>query len=259
VAHLIAIIGCGNPTRSDDAAGVEVVRRLAPVLGADPEIRLCDAGTDGMAVMFAARGCTTLVIVDCCRTGGAPGAIFTVPGDALAAAPPPGMGLHGLRWDHALHAGQKMYGAAFPADVTVFLIEGRSTELGLDLSSEVAAAVDDVVARIVELVRARRAPAPGIEIRRGTLHLAAAVYERFFAGLATVVLLREGADLLILPVRDAAAGGYLVKQRNRAGDRVVDAADFFRANGIEDTVERAGPVSWSSERAALVAAGLFAG
>jgi hydrogenase maturation protease len=259
VAHLIAVIGCGNATRSDDAAGIEVVRRLRPTLGADPDVRLCDAGTDGMAVMFAARGCATLIVIDCGRTGAAPGAIFTVPGDALTTPPRAGLGLHELRWDHALYAGRQMYGATFPTDVTVFLIEGASTALGLELSEPVSRAVDEVAARIVELVRARRPPEASVAIRRGTLHVAGPVYDRFFAGLASVVLLREGADLLVLPVRHAAAGGYLVKQRNRAGDRVVDAADFLRAQGIDDSVERSCPVRWSPERAALVAEGVFRG
>ena len=43
-------------------------------------------------------------------------------------------------------------------------------------------------------------------------------------------------DLLILPVRHAAAGGYLLKLRNGAGDRVVNAPDFFREHGLDDEV-----------------------
>ena len=96
-----------------------------------------------------------------------------------------------------------------------------------------------------------------MQIRRGVLDFDAALYERFFGGLATVVLLREDASLLILPVHDAAAGGYLVKLRNRAGARAVDAADFFRTHGVDDAVELERPVVWSEERAALVAEAVF--
>ena len=74
-------------------------------------------------------------------------------------------------------------------------------------------------------------------MRRGALHFTREVYERFFAGLDNVVLLRDGADLLVLPVRHQAAGGYVIKLRNAAGDRMVNAADFFRDNGIEDDIE----------------------
>ena len=72
----------------------------------DPEVRLLDAGTDGMAVMFAARGCRTLILVDACRSGSEPGAIFEVPGSELAQPYAPGLNLHDFRWDHALYAGR---------------------------------------------------------------------------------------------------------------------------------------------------------
>ena len=60
----------------------------------------------------------------------------------------------------------------------------------------------------------------------------ASVMLRHFAGLEGVILLRRDNDILILPVRNNAAGGYLLKLRNSAGDRVVNAADFFRAQAI---------------------------
>lgn len=147
---MIAIIGCGNANRSDDAAGLEVVRALKNRgrLSSRADIRLLDAGTDGMAVMFAARGCCALIVVDSCRTGAPPGAIFTVPGEELERLPPASLNLHDFRWDNALYAGRKMYGARFPSDVAVYLIEAKSLQLGLDLSPEVTVAVTNVVEAI---------------------------------------------------------------------------------------------------------------
>jgi hydrogenase maturation protease len=155
-APLIAVIGCGNPTRSDDGVGCEVVRRLAAgALGRDARIRLLDAGTDGMQVMFVARGCRTLIIVDVCRSGSDPGALFEVPGDELRELPPPSITLHDFRWDHALFAGHKMFGGAFPQDVLVLLIEASTLAFGIGLSDVVAAALHKAVARIEEIVAAR--------------------------------------------------------------------------------------------------------
>lgn len=96
-----------------------------------------------------------------------------------------------------------------------------------------------------------------VTIRRGSLYLGRAAYDRYFAGLETVVLLRRERDLVVLPVRFAAAGGYLLKLRNGAGDRVVMAADFFRSNGIEDYEERQLAAQWSTDHAGLVVAGAF--
>ena len=92
-----------------------------------------------------------------------------------------------------------------------------------------------------------------VTIKGGSLYVPREVYDRYFAGLEAVILLRRDEDLLILPVRNAAAGGYLLKLRNSAGDRVVHAADFFRAQGIADESELPLQVAWSSERGGLVA------
>ena len=96
-----------------------------------------------------------------------------------------------------------------------------------------------------------------VTLKRGSLYLSRAIYDRYFHGLEGIVLLRREGDLLILPVRHAAAGGYFLKLCNSAGDRVVTAPDFFREHGADDGLERRLPVSWVSARAALVAVGAF--
>lgn len=153
---MIAIIGCGNANRSDDAAGLEVVRMLLarPALRARSDVHIFDAGTDGMSVMFAARGCTTLIVVDCCRTGADPGAIFEVPGSELETRIPHSLNLHDFRWDHALGAGRQIFREAFPNDVTAYLIEARSLEFGIGLSADVRQAAISVTAKIEERVLA---------------------------------------------------------------------------------------------------------
>jgi hypothetical protein len=83
------------------------------------------------------------------------------------------------------------------------------------------------------------------------------LYVRYFPGLESVVLLRRGDDLVVLPVRHAASGGYLLKRRNGAGDRVVNAPDFFREQGLGEEIERELPVAWSTKIAGLLANGFF--
>jgi hydrogenase maturation protease len=152
----IAVIGCGNLNRSDDGVGSEVVQALAArTVCSDSRVKLLDAGTDGMAVMFAARGCRTLIIVDACRSGSAPGAVFEVPGVQLEQRHQPSLTLHDFRWDHALFAGRQMFGEAFPEDVTVLLIEIGTTALGIGLSPCVIDAASRVADRIEALVRLR--------------------------------------------------------------------------------------------------------
>ncbi|QAZ39049.1 hydrogenase maturation protease [Methylibium sp. Pch-M] len=149
------IIGCGNLNRSDDAAGVRVVQCLRERFRDDlpADLRLFDAGTGGMEVMFQARGARQLVIVDACRSGSTPGAIFRLPGSEIGRAHTPAYSLHDFRWDHAVHAGRRILGADFPADVTVYLVEAASLDLGTELSMPVRAAVETVVGHIVDAIR----------------------------------------------------------------------------------------------------------
>jgi len=149
-----AVIGCGNLARSDDGVGPYVVRALAQRGVSRDGVRLLDAGTDGLSVMHAAKGCRRLILIDAVRSGSPPGAVFEVPASELHdRAPPPPMTLHDFRWEHALFAGKRMYGAAFPADVTVLLVEAESTAFGLELSPAVAAGADKVAARVESLLR----------------------------------------------------------------------------------------------------------
>lgn len=149
-APVLVVIGCGNANRGDDGAGPEVVAMLRRVSLPDG-VQVHDAGTDGMGVIYRARGASHLVIVDARAPGGDPGAVYDVPGDVLEAAPPRSFTLHDFRWDHALYAGRRIYGDAFPTRVKVFLIEAETLALSIGLSAPVARAASLVCARIEAL------------------------------------------------------------------------------------------------------------
>ncbi len=139
----LAIIGCGNPTRSDDGVGVEVVQRL--LAGTVPAgVAVIDAGTAGMDVMFRVRGAERVIIVDACRSSSDAGAIFRLAGREAMTPTEHGFTLHGLRWDHALYAGCKMFGESFVDRTEVLLIEAGSLDYGLELSAPVQAAAQRV-------------------------------------------------------------------------------------------------------------------
>lgn len=151
---MLTIIGCGNLNRSDDGVGVVVAQRLRNSLCGEvhPKVQVFDAGTGGAEIMFMARGSDKLVLVDACRSGADPGAVFRVPGTELATDYKPSYSLHDFRWDHALFAGRQIFGDQFPDDTTVFLIEAAQLELGLDLSDPVSRAANLVVTEIESLV-----------------------------------------------------------------------------------------------------------
>ena len=95
-----------------------------------------------------------------------------------------------------------------------------------------------------------------LHYRRGGLSIPAAVRTACLAGAEGVALLRDGRDLLIIPVLQAGAGGFLLKQRSPSGDCVVHAGPFFYEHGLDDhplTLE----ACWDDSNARLVVPGLF--
>ena len=146
----LAVIGCGNPARSDDGVGSAVVQALLRV-GAPADVQLIDAGTSGMDVMFRVRGAAQVVIVDACRSGSEPGAIFRLPAREAMTPGAHGYSQHGLRWDHALYAGSRIFGEGFADHAEVILVEAQTLDFGLELS----APVQQAAARVAALLTPR--------------------------------------------------------------------------------------------------------
>ena len=153
----VAVIGCGNTNRTDDGLGPHVIALLGE-RALPSDVALHDGGTDGMGVMYRARGVAHLIIVDAKAPEGQPAAIYHVPGDELEAVPPASINLHDFRWDHALYAGRKIFGTDFPARVDVFLVEAEDLSLGLDLTPAIARAATAVADRVAAMVHAENVP-----------------------------------------------------------------------------------------------------
>jgi hydrogenase maturation protease len=142
------VVGCGNLLRGDDAAGPVLVRLLAE-RGTPEGVRLIDGGTAGMDVAFAMKGARRVVVVDASSVGVAPGTVHRVPGEELTDLTPPEGNLHRFRWDQALGFAKWLLKDDYPQDVTVWLIEGESFEVGAALSPRVQASVERVATEIL--------------------------------------------------------------------------------------------------------------
>jgi hypothetical protein len=91
-----------------------------------------------------------------------------------------------------------------------------------------------------------------IRIGEGGIYLSASVCEQYFGGVEAVILLRWENDIGILPVRHAAAGGYLLKRRNLAGDCLVFAPEFFEHVSRRNAPVECFEAQWDDGRAALL-------
>ena len=151
---MLTVIGCGNSNRSDDGVGVFVAQSLQSYVSQNPRdhVRIFDAGTSGVEIMYQARGAQQLIIVDAAKTGSEPGAIFKVPADELTVDTEPVLGQHSFRWDHALAAGRRIFKDQFPDNVTVYLIESLNLDLGLELTAPVRVSAQKVIGEIQRII-----------------------------------------------------------------------------------------------------------
>ena len=92
-----------------------------------------------------------------------------------------------------------------------------------------------------------------ISIRNGSIYLPADVVDRYFRGIDAVIVLIDEGELMILPVHQATSGGCLLKLRNAAGDRVVQARDVFQDRDFLDFSSDNLAVTWKSSQGALCA------
>lgn len=268
---MLTIIGCGNTTRSDDGAGIATVQRLLHELGGTPPpgVQIFDAGTAGVEVMFKARGSHTLIVVDASSSGSEPGAVFEVPGSQLARTSDPGLGLHGFRWEHALHAGRLIFKDEFPAQVAVYLIERERLELGVGLSPAVERAVWRVVAMLRGKIAGASVPERGgamaeateatgdvsrsrsIRIHDGSFYLDAELFDTYFRGQDSVALLERPGEIALVALHRGAAGGSLAKIRNARGDRVIHAREFLSRLAVDESLSLELAARWDPVLSAL--------
>ena len=135
-----AVLGFGNPVRSDDGIGCFVVQELQKRLGDREDIRVLDMGTSAFEVLFQLQGHERILFVDAViHTGEPDGTLYALPAEEVAAAvqEDPMVFLHSLKWDQALSYAKKIMGPAFPTDLRAYLIAVSDTRLEVGLSEPV--------------------------------------------------------------------------------------------------------------------------
>jgi hydrogenase maturation protease len=146
-----AIMGFGNPVRSDDVVGVYVIEELKKKICEKPECTLLDMGTSAFEVLFQLQGHERIIIVDSVINSGEPvGTLFKLPASEIedAVEDNPLVFLHSLKWNQGLSYAKKILGASYPSDIQVYLIAIENIKLEIQLSEEVKKAGD----RVVELI-----------------------------------------------------------------------------------------------------------
>ncbi|MEO7308893.1 MAG: hydrogenase maturation protease [Chitinophagaceae bacterium] len=149
-----AILGFGNPVRSDDAIGIYVVNELQKQLPPSDDIMLFDMGTSAFEILFKLKGHQRIIIVDGVINSGEPdGTLFCLPASEIKAQiqEDPMLFLHGMKWDQALSYAKKLMGSEFPEDtIQVYLVAISEIKINMELSEVVQAAGDQLIATILQ-------------------------------------------------------------------------------------------------------------
>lgn len=148
-----AIMGFGNPVRSDDGIGMYVIEQLKKKIGETDDINVFDMGTAAFEVLFGLKGHNKIILVDAVVNSNEPvGSLFKVPAAEVLRAPQedPLVFLHGMKWDQALSYAKKILQDEYPEDIQVYLIAIENTKLEVDLSQPVKEAGDKVIQHILE-------------------------------------------------------------------------------------------------------------
>ncbi|TAH21949.1 MAG: hydrogenase maturation protease [Cytophagales bacterium] len=143
-----AIMGFGNPVRSDDVAGVYVIEQLKKELQNNAEVSLLDMGTSAFEVLFQLKGHQRIIIVDSVINSNEPvGTLFKLPASEVEGAieDNPLVFLHSLKWNQALSYAKKILKEDYPSDIQVYLIAIENIKLEVQISEEVKNAGDKVV------------------------------------------------------------------------------------------------------------------
>lgn len=133
---------------NDDAAGVLVVQALADKFEFSVGLTILDGGTLGLDILPYLEGVDRLLVVDAVETGEPVGTIIRMTGDDIPLALATKVSPHqmGLK-DLLLVADLQGYA---PQEMVLWGVQPGSIEMDIELSPEVAKAVDILQVKVLE-------------------------------------------------------------------------------------------------------------
>jgi hydrogenase maturation protease len=142
------VIGCGNPGRSDDGAGILVALRLRQ-LGLDA--RAYTGESLGLIDLW--EPADEVILVDAVVTGAPAGTIHVLEGLRSSLPTEASASTHGLGIAEAIELARCLN--RLPSHLQIYGIEGHCFALGTSVSIETQRAVEEVVRRIIVHPRLR--------------------------------------------------------------------------------------------------------
>ncbi len=144
----ILVIGIGNSMRGDDAAGLEIARKISS--RGHGVITVKEESGEAAGLFEAWGGWDSVILLDAVCSGAKPGTIFQL--DLIKDAVPrdwTNYSTHSMGLAESLELARAL--GELPEQVSFIGIEGVNFEIGQDLSSKVREALDRAVDRVLEI------------------------------------------------------------------------------------------------------------
>jgi hydrogenase maturation protease len=143
----LLILGAGNPFRQDDAAGLQVARRLRARVPAG--VKVVEAEGELTSVLEDWRAEEEVILIDAMRSGARPGTVLRFEAhDRPVPASFSNSSTHSFGVAEAVELARALGG--LPPRVIIYGIEGKHFAAGEGISREVAHAVGEVVERVLQ-------------------------------------------------------------------------------------------------------------
>jgi len=155
----VVVLGVGNILLSDEGLGVRAIERLPLACSLPPQVELIDGGTCGMELLEDLESLDGLIMVDAIRAGKPPGTPIRLADDDVPIFFKTRLSPHQVGLCDVL-ASLRFLDRA-PGYTTILGLQPQSLALGMKLSSEVEAAMPELLRMVMcELAMLGLSPSP---------------------------------------------------------------------------------------------------
>lgn len=137
------VVGLGNTVMSDDGVGPWVIERLRCAGNLPDGVALLDGGTLGLDLLPWLEGVRHLIVVDAIETGQAAGTLVRLEGEQVPVALETKLSPHQMGLKDLLAVARLM--GQLPERVVLIGVQPDCLEMGVELSTAVAARLDELV------------------------------------------------------------------------------------------------------------------
>jgi hydrogenase maturation protease len=141
------VLGIGNVLLSDEGVGVHAVKALVQQYNLGKDVEVVDGGTTGMELLPDLEGADHLVVIDAIRAGQPRASVVRLEGDQVPAFFKTKISPHQVGLSDVLAA--LAFKGHAPAHVVLIGVQPVTLSLGMNLSPEVNARLDDVLTLVV--------------------------------------------------------------------------------------------------------------